>query len=54
MDTERRAIKVIAVGGLGPIWAVYDADRFPDKAAKPLNDRFAGCPWGLYHIEVTA
>ena len=46
--------KVMAVGGLGPIWAVYDADRFPDRAAKPLNERFAGCPWGLYHIEVTA
>jgi hypothetical protein len=46
--------KVMAVGGLGPIWATYDADRFPDKAAKPLNERFAGCPWGLYHIEVTA
>ena len=44
--------KVMAVGGLGPIWAVYDADRFPDRAAKPLNERFAGCPWGLYHIEV--
>ena len=46
--------KVMALGGLGPIWAVYDADRFPDRAAKPLNERFAGCPWGLYHIEVTA
>ncbi len=40
------------LGGLGPLWAVYDADRFPDMAAKPLNERFAICPWGLYHIEV--
>ena len=46
--------KPMTVGGLGPVWATYDADRFPDKAAKPLNERFAGCPWGLYHIEVTA
>ena len=46
--------KPMAVGGLGPIWATYDADRFPDKAAKPLNERFAGCPWGLYYIEATA
>ena len=46
--------KPLAVGGLGPLWATYDADRFPDKAAKPLNERYAGCPWGLYHIEVTA
>jgi hypothetical protein len=44
--------KAIPLGGLGPLWAVYDADRFPDMAAKPVNDRFALCPWGLYHIEV--
>lgn len=42
----------LAIGGLGPLWAVYDADRFPDMAAKPLNERFGLCPWGLYHIEV--
>jgi hypothetical protein len=44
--------KAIPLGGLGPLWAVYDADRFADMAAKPLSDRFASCPWGLYHIEV--
>src|SRR4051812_39003235 len=42
------------VGGLGPLWAVYDADRFPDVAARPVAQRFATCPWGLYHIEVRA
>lgn len=42
------------LGGLGPLWAVYDADRFPDMAAKPVDQRFAQCPWGLYHIEVQA
>ena len=42
----------LALGGLGPLWAVYDADRFADSATKPLNERFALCPWGLYHIEV--
>ena len=40
------------LGGLGPLWAVYDADRFPDMAAKPVDQRFALCPWGLYHIDV--
>lgn len=40
------------LGGLGPLWAVYDADRFADMAAKPVNERFALCPWALYHIEV--
>ena len=36
----------LALGGLGPLWLVYDADRFPDMAAKPLNERFGLCPWG--------
>ncbi len=40
------------LGGLGPLWAVYDADRFPAMRAKPVNARFALCPWALYHIEV--
>lgn len=42
----------MALGGLGPLWAVYDADRFADMAAKPLSDRYAWCPWATYHIEV--
>lgn len=46
--------QTMALGGLGPLWAVYDADRFPDMAAKPVDQRFALCPWGLYHIDVQA
>ncbi|HSW17698.1 MAG TPA: molybdopterin-dependent oxidoreductase [Ramlibacter sp.] len=42
------------LGGLGPLWAVYEADKFPDMAAKPVDQRFASCPWGLYHIDVQA
>lgn len=42
------------LGGLGPLWAVYDADHFPEMTAKPVNERFGNCPWGLYHIEVLA
>ncbi|MET3130145.1 hypothetical protein AAKU55_000398 [Oxalobacteraceae bacterium GrIS 1.11] len=44
----------MALGGLGPLWAVYDADRVPEMAAKPLEQRFGTCPWALYHIEVQA
>lgn len=40
------------LGGLGPLWAVLDADRIPELAAKPLPERFAQCPWGLYHVAV--
>lgn len=44
--------KPMALGALGPLWAIYDADRFPDMAAKPLDQRFGNCPWALYHIDV--
>lgn len=44
----------MALGGLGPLWAVIDADRVPEMAALPLNQRFGACPWALYHIEVGA
>lgn len=42
----------LPLGGLGPLWAVFDADRIPALAAKPLNERFAACPWGLYSIHL--
>lgn len=44
--------QALPVGGLGPLWAVYDADRYPDIASKPIKDRFALCPWGVYHVAV--
>lgn len=42
----------MALGGLGPLWAVVDADRLRELAALPLAQRFTACPWGLYHVEV--
>ncbi|TAH43125.1 MAG: molybdopterin-dependent oxidoreductase [Betaproteobacteria bacterium] len=42
----------LPLGGLGPLWAVYDADRMPELAARPLPERFARCPWGLYSVQV--
>lgn len=42
------------VGGLGPQWAIYDADRLAAFKDKPLTERFGLCPWGLYFIEVKA
>lgn len=57
--TKRRFIvathldeRPMTLGGLGPLWAVYDADLFPDMAAKPVSERFSLCPWATYHIEV--
>lgn len=42
----------MSLGGLGPLWAVYDADRVADFKDKPLKERFGLCPWGLYSIDV--
>jgi hypothetical protein len=44
--------KAMALGGLGPQWAVYDADVIPAFQGKSLKERYALCPWGIYHIEV--
>jgi hypothetical protein len=44
--------KPMALGGLGPLWTIYDADAFADTAAQPLGQRFGSCPWATYHIEV--
>jgi hypothetical protein len=46
--------KPMPLGGLGPLWAVFDADRHAQSQAKPVAERFAQCPWGLYHIDVQA
>jgi hypothetical protein len=43
----------LALGGLGPQWAIHDADRIAPFSDKPLHARFALCPWGLFSIEVT-
>jgi hypothetical protein len=44
----------MALGGFGPLWALWEADKYPDLMAKPLDQRFAGCPWALYHLAVQA
>lgn len=42
------------LGGFGPLWALYDADRFADKVALPVDQRFTNCPWALFYIDVQA
>ena len=44
--------QALALGGLGPQWALYEADTLAAFKDKPLKERFALCPWGLYHIDV--
>lgn len=42
----------VAPGGLGPQWALPDADRVLELDARPLAERFRGCPRSLYHMDV--
>ena len=42
----------LGLGGLGPQWAVYDADKLAPFKDKPLKERFGLCPWGLYLVDV--
>jgi hypothetical protein len=42
----------LSLGGLGPHWAVHDADLLSGFKDKPVKERFASCPWGLYYIDV--
>ncbi|MEJ8856818.1 molybdopterin-dependent oxidoreductase [Variovorax robiniae] len=43
----------LVLGGLGPQWGIYEADTLAAFKDKPLKERFALCPWGLYSIEVS-
>ena len=42
----------LSLGGLGPQWAVYEADTLAAFKDKPLKERFGLCPWGIYSIDV--
>jgi hypothetical protein len=44
----------MALGGLGPLWAIYEPEKFPEMASRAVQDRFGSCPWALYHIDVQA
>ncbi len=44
--------KLLSMGGFGPLFALYDADRIPEIMQKPLAQRFSGCAWGLYCVVV--
>jgi hypothetical protein len=44
--------QALALGGLGPQWAVYEPEAVAAWRERPLKERFARCPWGLYLIEL--
>ncbi|HEY1150275.1 MAG TPA: molybdopterin-dependent oxidoreductase [Pseudoduganella sp.] len=44
----------MSLGGLGPLWAIYEPERIPEMASRAVQERFGSCPWALYHIDVQA
>jgi len=44
----------MALGGLGPLWAIYEPEKVAAMANRPVKERFGSCPWAMYHIEVQA
>ncbi|MDM8355533.1 molybdopterin-dependent oxidoreductase [Pandoraea communis] len=46
--------KPLPLGGLGPLWAVYEPAQIPALAGKALKEQFTLCPWGVYHIQINA
>ncbi len=44
--------RALEIGGLGPLWAVFDPARVPHLREQPLAQRYADCPWGAYFIDV--
>lgn len=44
----------LSLGDLGPQWAMYDAAGIAELAARPVKERFAKAPWGLYHLGLQA
>lgn len=44
----------LGMGGLGPLWAVYDAQAQAELADTSWKNRFAQSPWGLYYLSIGA
>ncbi|WP_417284246.1 molybdopterin-dependent oxidoreductase [Comamonas sp.] len=44
----------LAMGGLGPLWAMYASEDIAELADKPLDQRFTQAVWGLYYMAIAA
>lgn len=42
----------LAMGGLGPLWAIFAAHQIPELSQLPVKQRFAAAVWGLYHLQL--
>ncbi|WKL17111.1 Twin-arginine translocation pathway signal [Comamonas testosteroni] len=42
----------LAMGGVGPLWAIFAAHEIPELGQLPVKQRFAAAVWGLYHLQL--
>lgn len=45
--------QALPLGGLGPLWAMYDPQPLNELADLPEKKRFAQAVWGLYYIQIS-
>lgn len=44
----------LAVGGVGPLWAIFAPQHIPELSQLPIKQRFPAAVWGLYYIQLGA
>lgn len=44
----------LGMGGLGPVWAMYNPQTIASMAGLPQKQHFAQAAWGLYYLRVSA
>ncbi|NIF83840.1 Twin-arginine translocation pathway signal [Comamonas sp. Tr-654] len=42
----------LAMGGVGPLWAIFAAHQIPELGQLPVKQRFPAAVWGLYHLQL--
>ena len=44
----------LAMGGVGPLWAIFAPQQIPELRQLPIKQRFPVAVWGLYYIQIGA
>ena len=46
--------QALAMGGVGPLWAIFAPETIDDLKQLPIKERFQNAVWGLYYMQVSA
>lgn len=44
----------LAMGGVGPLWAMFAPEHIAELSGLPLKQRFSAAVWGLYYLQLSA